>query len=461
MVQNPHRPPISPPQAPARLSVGTLSYTTGGLIVLFFWLLWGDFAWMLKERSIPTVVQLLLKKFDASDTMTAILSGSLPQALAIVLGPIVSTLSDRHRGRMGRRIPFLLFPTPLAVVAILGLSFCAEIGRQLDQALGAHSPGLNASTLIALSFFWTLFEVTVTVVNSVFGGLINDTVPHSVIGRFYGLFRMLSLMAGILFFYEGLGKAEDHYRVLFFLVGAVYAVGFTLMCLNVREGDYPPPPPRTPATLAGRLRAVVAYVRECFGRSYYLLYFGFSALGWMAFTPTNGFNLFFAKSVNMSMEAYGKYYALTYFCSLVLAYPLGVLADRFHPLRLGIVMFALYAVTTLWGGVFAVNASSFAFAFVAHGVLSGAWMTSVAALGQMLLPKVKYGQYASAGNIVSALGTITTGCLTGEFLDHIHHQYRYAYLISSVLAFTGLLAGVVLYAKFKQFGGTEDYVAPE
>ena len=27
---------------------GTLTYTTAGVVLLFFWLLWGDFAWSMK-----------------------------------------------------------------------------------------------------------------------------------------------------------------------------------------------------------------------------------------------------------------------------------------------------------------------------------------------------------------------------------------------------------------------------
>ena len=47
--------------------VGTLTYTGAGIAVLFFWLLWGDFAFALKERSVPQTLQLLLKQFKASD----------------------------------------------------------------------------------------------------------------------------------------------------------------------------------------------------------------------------------------------------------------------------------------------------------------------------------------------------------------------------------------------------------
>jgi len=35
---------------------GTPTYTSGGLVVLFSWLLWGDFAWSMRERAVFGIV---------------------------------------------------------------------------------------------------------------------------------------------------------------------------------------------------------------------------------------------------------------------------------------------------------------------------------------------------------------------------------------------------------------------
>ena len=62
-------------------SIGTLRYTKWGLFLLFAWLLWGDFAWSIRERSAPQLMQVLLKKYGASDTLNGLLVGSLPHSL--------------------------------------------------------------------------------------------------------------------------------------------------------------------------------------------------------------------------------------------------------------------------------------------------------------------------------------------------------------------------------------------
>lgn len=100
----------------------------GGLIVLLCWLLGGDFAWSMKERSITAVLQLLLQRFDASDFLGGTLIGSLPAAMTMLLGPVISYRSDRHRGKWGRRIPFLLFTVPVAVLSMAGLAFSPSLG---------------------------------------------------------------------------------------------------------------------------------------------------------------------------------------------------------------------------------------------------------------------------------------------------------------------------------------------
>src|SRR5580765_6898830 len=84
--------PTSSSQEPKQKTwrVGTLTYTTAGLVALFAWLLWGDFAWSLKDRAVPPVVQLLLKKFNATDLILGVLTGSLPAAIGLFLGPIIS-----------------------------------------------------------------------------------------------------------------------------------------------------------------------------------------------------------------------------------------------------------------------------------------------------------------------------------------------------------------------------------
>ena len=415
-------------------SVGTLTYTTTGLVVLFCWLLWGDFAWAMKDRAIPPIVQTLLQKFGTSDMFAGLLFGSLPPALGLILGPIIAYKSDRHRGRWGRRIPYLLISTPIALFGIAGLACSPKLGEHLDKWLGPHSWGLNSCVLGLLALCWMLFEFSTTIANAVYGALINDVVPQPVLGRFYGIFRALSLVVGIIFFLGMPDTKEPPYVLIFLAVGAIYGIGVTLMCFNVKEGEYPPQPPMDAGrNVRGAIQAVKTYFQECFGNTYYWWLFGSMAVATIATGPVNLFSIFFAGSIHMDLKVYWNCLAVTYSISLVMAYPLGWLADRFHPLRVAIVALGLYALVALWGGLFIRDAQTLpsrwwqtcAIALVARRRVN----TAIPSLMLRLLPKAEFAQFASAGGILTAVAWMLLAPVSGFLLDHLNHDYRYTFLM--------------------------------
>lgn len=423
--------------------VGTLTYTSVALVWLIVWLLWGDFAWWMRERSAMPMVQLLLKKLSATDFITSVFLIVVPSATLLLIGPVVSTWSDRHRGRFGRRIPFLLATTPVVTLGMVGLGLSFEIGRWLNAALGGNAALLTTHTLIVAGFFWGVFEIGALTANSVFNALINDVVPREMLGRFFGVFRAVSLATGVLFNYKIIGHAEEHFRSIFIGIGVLYAAGLLLMCLKVKEGDYPPPEPRAPGS-GGLVGALRTYLRECFTTKYHLLAIGFFAGGNLAFIPVNTYALSAAKNFGMSMETYGRYYVVMFFCSFLLAYPLGWLADRFHPLRVGCWALAAYAAASAAASVLMHDAGSFGYALLAHGVLSGCFFTGAAAVTQRLFPPLKFAQFAAAANAAYAVLQLGFGPLLGGYLDLLHSDYRYAFLAGGIVAATTLVLGLVL-----------------
>lgn len=450
------------PDGQRRWHAGTLTYTLGGIVVLFCWLLWGDFAWSLKERSVVPMAQLFLRNFGASDTLNALLIGTLPSLIAAVLQPIVSYRSDRHRGPRGRRIPFLLWTTPIAAAGMIGIGFTPQLATLLHSSLGAHSPGVSPLALLLFGVFWVLFEFGQLVTNVIFLALINDVVPQPFLGRFFGLFRAISLGAGILFNYTVLKHADVHFTLIFFCLGIVYFGALLLMSFRVREGDYPPPPPvESGGALTSFLTAARGYLRDCFSKPYYAWVFLAYNLGFVAFVPVNLYSLFFAKSLDVSLETYGKLIALTYVISLAISYFLGALADRFHPLRVGLVTSAAYAVLGIWGGLAIRDTSSFAFAFVAHGVLSGCFFTTTASLGQRLFPRVRFAQFYSALLLVQALGMALVPFVIGKVLDHSHHAYRLTFLAAGILSILSVIASLVVNRYLVRYGGPKNYQPPE
>lgn len=451
--------------APSKLwHTGTLTYTAGGLVALFCWLLWGDFVLQLKEKSVPPSLQLLLKQFHATDFVNGLLIGVLPHGIALVLSPIVSYRSDRHRGRWGRRIPYLLIPTPIAVLSMVGLSFAPAIGRWMHQLTGAGLMTETNAILLNLGIFWTLFELSSIVANAVFIALINDVVPREMLGRFFALFRILGLMASMTFTWFLFGKVEEHYVPIFLSIGLIYGLGFGAMCLFVKEGRYPNPEEEVHVPGAkphGALAAAMTYLRECFTHPYYIWFFLAISLAQVAFHPIGLFYIYMAKSLGMTADELGKQVSTPQlFCSLLLGYPVGWLCDKVHPIRVAIIATLLYAGMASVAFVYIRDARSFTILQIICGSLAGAWATAYVPLSQVIFPKLQFASFFSAMTVCISLSLMLASAVTGKGLDLLHHDYRYIYLWASVFCVLSLICMLVVYRKFNAFGGTKGYVAP-
>ena len=76
-----------------------------------------------------TIALTLTNKFGMSQTWSGVIM-ALDNILALFLLPLFGTLSDKHKGKAGRRTPFIRFGTTVAAIALIGLSFVDNM--QLD-----------------------------------------------------------------------------------------------------------------------------------------------------------------------------------------------------------------------------------------------------------------------------------------------------------------------------------------
>lgn len=447
---------VSTPAGGKRWTAGTLTYTTSGLVGLFLLLLLGDFSWSMRDRSVGPMAQWYLKHLGVSNLVFSLLVSSFPALVGLILGPIISVKSDHHRGPRGRRIPFLLFTTPVAAAGMIGLALTPYISRWVHAAMPGQSE--TAVAVVCFAVFWAAFEFATIAASSVFGGLVNDVVPRPLLGRFYGLFRAVSLIDGIIFNFWLIGRIETHYTVILLAIGLFYGISFYWVCLKVKEGDYPPPP----TVVSTRpFNGVTTYFRECFSRPYYVGLFVMMTVSGLVFMPVNVFMIPYAGSLGMDMKHYGHCLALTFTISLVLAYPLGWLCDLVHPLRVCMGCLLGYALVTAWGALNARTPETFSIALVLHGVLSGCYFTSSGSLGQRLFPHIRYAQFASAAGLVGSVGGMLIGPAVGAVIDATGNAYHHTFTIGSIIATLALILSTGVHATFMRLGGPRGYVAPE
>mgnify|MGYP000009249577 FL=1 len=328
--------------SPKVWKTGTLVYTSAGLAMLFLWLLWGDFTWAMKDRAVGPSATLLIKQIGVSDFLYALIVIAFPNFTNIILGPVISYLSDRHRGPYGRRIPFLAFTTPFVVLGLYGLGLTPWLGGELHGLFPALS--LHSGRLIVFCVSWVLLDFGTTLAGALFNALVNDVVPRELLGRFYGLFRMISLGAGVLFNFFLLKEVEHYVMPIFIGIGTLYGIGLLCLCLKVKEGSYPPPEAEEGEVNQSKSSqaikvwgAALTYLRQSFSLGYYRKIMLAQTLLILVFGPVNGFSIIYAGKLGIGMDKYGLYIAITYACSFTLSYFLGMLADRYNPLRTGVV----------------------------------------------------------------------------------------------------------------------------
>jgi MFS family permease len=180
--------------------------------------------------------------------------------------PWISFKSDRYRSKWGRRIPFILGSLPFLCISLVAMGWAGDIGSLLQTIIPpVRNVAPTTLTIFLLAAFMVIFTFFNLFVNSVFWYLFNDVVPAQLLGRFYGLFRMMGTIAGVGFNLFVFKYAESHTREIFTGAALLYFFGFGLACLKIKEGEYPPPPPADEGNPLQRFAAGVGtFARESF-----------------------------------------------------------------------------------------------------------------------------------------------------------------------------------------------------
>ena len=111
-----------------------LYYTKWGLVIVFFYLLIGDFCLQFMEAVAPSIMPLQLDAAGASNTVKAAVLGTTSALFNLMLNPYISFKSDGMRTAWGRRRPILLCMTPFVCLALVLIAFVPEISHGLQKA---------------------------------------------------------------------------------------------------------------------------------------------------------------------------------------------------------------------------------------------------------------------------------------------------------------------------------------
>jgi len=454
--------------------VGTLTYTKASLAILFCWLLWGDFCYMLMETVVPSIMPLKFQELGASNVVIGMILTTVPMTINSICNPIISFKSDRFRSKWGRRIPFILLSVPVIVLFLLGVGFGDSIGHWLYRYFGHYIQGMTAAhfALIVIAVMMVIYSFFNTFVNSVFWYLFNDVVPEHLLARFMSWFRIVSMLAASLYNFFIFQYAESHASEIFVGAAILYFIGFGLMCLNVKEGKYPPPPVNVGGK-SGVVAGIITFCKECHSSPQYIYIFlvGMACAGVSAVGP---FGLLFSLSIGLNLHQVGQISGVAGIVTMLMIALSGWLADRYHPVRIVIIGLILQVCLTLpaqmtWIFFHPSPQMSFYLAMAYAVSLTAPIGALIGVLDppmfMRLFPRELYGQFCSANAMWRSLSLIINGTLVGIFLDilggYVGRERAYAFIPIWQIFFTLLMLFfmVKVYGYWQRLGGDDHYVA--
>jgi Na+/melibiose symporter-like transporter len=442
--------------------VGSLIYTLPALLSVMFWMLLGDLCLQIMEQLPASLVPLQLRWATASDALIGFVSGSIPAVLGLLLNPVIGVQSDRHRGRLGRRRPFLLWSTPLVIFALLGLGFSDAAAEGLDGLFGVSS--LEALKIGWLSGCMMVFVVANTYIMQVYQFLFVDVIPEEVMGRFVGCYRAIGGLGAFVFHRYMFGHAETQVAAIYVLAGILYGLSFFLLIWKVKEGEYGAPPPKEPL-----LKIVAGYFSDCFRNTFYLKVYSLAFCFWSAIVPFWTFLVFFgtnpgqnegyAPTLGLTLEEFGH---LRGWCALIqmpIFFLIGPLVDRFHPLRVGLVGLLLSSLTFFANFFFVHDQASFTFWLLVNFVAMAVYLGSYLAILPRLLPRNKYGQFFTANQSFGFIGVALAPVLCGWLLESLK-DYRYIFVWCGGCTLIGFFSCFSVYRHWLALGGDRNYQPP-
>ena len=454
---------------------GTLTYTKRGLFALFAWMLWGDFCFTLMETVVPSILPLKLRGLGSPNLLIGFVMTTLPGVFNVTVTPWLSFQSDRHRSPWGRRLPFIIYSAPFLTLSLVAIGFSQEIGAWVHNAFFSGSSVRQAQVVIVLiTLFAAAFDFFNMFVNTVYWYLFNDVVPEQWMGRFMGWFRLVGTLTTAAYNFFLFRYAESHMREIYLGAGLLYLLGFGIMCLKIREGDYPPPPDE--GEHLGLVKKIKLFAGQCFTNRFY--WYIFLTYAFISMSGSMGvFGVFNLKSFGFTLADIGKMGAVSAITVPLCFLFTGYIVDRFHPVRVAAYLgaFDVFFAFGNWIWLFipTPNTVVFLWIIIIHGAVFRALLGATKDNAEMtrlmrLLPRDRYGQYSGAMALVRAFAIMAGGLMAGTYLDLWRRffpdgdfLYRLNFLYSGPLVVIAFVFHYKTYRAWKRLGGDTSYTPPE
>ena len=186
--------------------------------------------WQLYDAIVPLILK---KTFNMNETLSGAIMGA-DNVLALFLLPFFGGLSDKKETKIGKRMPFILFGTGLAVILMNLLPL-------FDNSYASSpSPFKLASFILVLG----LLLVAMGTYRSPAVALMPDVTPKPLRSKANAIINLMGALGGAI--YLGItavlypsskteGLAHVNYQPLFLIVAAIMFVAVALLFIFIKE----------------------------------------------------------------------------------------------------------------------------------------------------------------------------------------------------------------------------------
>lgn len=185
--------------------------------------------WQMYDNIIPLILQ---NTYHLGETMTGAVM-ALDNVLAIFLLPVFGALSDKVHTKLGRRMPFIVAGTILAVIFMMLLPM---IDNAEKARWGTGESFSNQVIFLAVLFF-TL--VSMGLYRSPAVALMPDVTPNHLRSRANAVINLMGAVGGVyalimIKVLVGKGETPD-YLPLFASIAAVMVIAVGILVITIRE----------------------------------------------------------------------------------------------------------------------------------------------------------------------------------------------------------------------------------
>ena len=417
---------------------GTLEFTIFQIWSLFFWMLWGAVGMSMLGSTFNSATPFLYRNYGLSDTFIAVIMGTVFSWMNVVINPILSTVSDNCRAKLGRRIPFILYTALPAALLMAAMPFYPYLCKFLpENVLGIPTLALLLGFGSIIYYFFYLF------IAILYYYLIPDVVPAEIMGRFYGFFRVTSTLAGIVFSKFVFPYVASHPQIIYPAIGAFYLIAVGFLCFFVREGKYPEKPKKDKTVpFFKRIgNSLGEYCKECFCSKYYWWYYIAGLVGGLSGCINIFLNFFYLDSCNMTMKDIGNFGVYIGIVTAVSCFVAGFVVDKLGAFPSALIAQFAMGMCYIGIGIFVDSFTTMLIWRIPLAITSG---ISAVAGGRILvevLPRSKFGMIASGRNLLVSLFVGLVNYPVGLFSDFLKNATPETKLMLFNIDFMPMLRG--------------------